>query len=71
MEGAGEESSNSGRRPLAIGLTLVACLAVAGVAWAAASGRLGGDAPAEPEVCDATVYEGCPGRWDYLINGDG
>ena len=20
------------------------------------------------EACDATVYEGCPGRWDYLID---
>ena len=24
----------------------------------------------EEEVCTATVYEGCPQRWDYLLTSD-
>jgi hypothetical protein len=45
----------------------VATLVVGGGAawWVVASG----DEESE-EVCETTVYEGCPQRWDYLTNPD-
>ena len=51
-----------------------ACLVAIGAAVVAMSGAstsdpsevIGADAETETEVCDATEYEGCPARWEYL-----
>lgn len=48
---------------LAIG---AAVIAMTGAATSDPSEVIGADAETDIEVCDATEYEGCPARWEYL-----
>lgn len=58
------QSLASGPRRLVLG-ALAALLVCGALLWLFV-GR-----PNAPEVCDTTVYEGCPARWDYLLEDDG
>ena len=45
-------------------------LAAGVLAGALGVASLTSPAEAEVEVCESTVYEGCPQRWDYLFAED-